>query len=150
MDATLAKPSAVGVREVMTARVQTLGMDNSIHEAARLFEREHFHHVVILERGRIFGVISDRDILKTLSPFLGQVTLERPQDVATKRKPIHQIMTRKPVTISVNASASEAARMMLSERVSCLPVVNDEGKLVGIVSMRDLIVQVAGPRPAAA
>lgn len=144
MDSTVANPCCARVREMMTARVHTLEPDDFLYRAVRLFERERFHHVVILERGKILGVISDRDILKALSPFLGQPMMERPQDHATPRRRIHQIMTRKPVTIHVDQSTAEAARKMLDERVSCLPVVDDEGTLAGILTIRDLIAQVAG------
>ena len=148
MDFTASNPCGARIREVMTARVHTLELDDFVYQAARLFEREHFHHAVICERGKIQGVISDRDILKALSPFLGQSSLERPQDLATTRRRIHQIMTRRLVTIHVDQTTVEAARKMLDERVSCLPVVDDKGALVGITSMRDLVAHLAGASPA--
>lgn len=150
MDSFPANSNGTLVCDVMTARVFTVEPDDSLAHATRLFEREHFHHAVILDRGHIFGVISDRDILKALSPFLGQSMVERPQDLATKRKRIHQIMTRNPVTIRSDQTVAEAARKMLDQHVSCLPVVSDEGALMGILSMRDLIAQVAGACPSAA
>ncbi|MCC7293647.1 MAG: CBS domain-containing protein [Phycisphaerales bacterium] len=144
MDPADANPSCARVGEVMTARVHTLGPDDFLFRAVRLFEREHFHHVVILEDGKILGVISDRDILKALSPFLGQSMMERPQDLATPRRRLHQVMSRKPVTIHVDQSTADAATRMLDQHVSCLPVVDDAGAMVGILSMRDLIAQIAG------
>lgn len=139
-----ANPCPVRVRDIMTTNVFTLELDDFVHRAVRLFETEHFHHVVILLHGKIHGVISDRDILKTVSPFLGQSMLERPQDLATSRKRIHQIMTRQPVTIHADQPITQAARTMLDRRVSCLPVVDDQGALAGIVSTRDFIAQLAG------
>jgi len=135
--------SAACVRDVMTARVHTLELDDSVYQAARLFERERFHHVVILARGKVFGVISDRDILKSISPFVGNPVLERAQDLATLRKRVHQIMTRKPVTVNPAVSIGEAARTMLAQKVSCLPVVDDHGALLGILTVRDLVAQLS-------
>jgi acetoin utilization protein AcuB len=128
----------------MTAQVHTLHLDDSLRTAASLFEREHFHHVVVLERGRVQGVVSDRDILKTISPFVGNPMLERPQDASTLKKRVHQIMSRKPVTVGRECSIAAAAERMLTQRVSCLPVVDDDGSLIGIVTVRDLIAQLAG------
>jgi acetoin utilization protein AcuB len=139
---------AAEVRDIMTAQVHTLHLDDSLRTAASLFEREHFHHVVVLERGRVHGVVSDRDILKAVSPFVGNPMLERPQDASTLKKRVHQIMTRKPVTIGGDQSITAAADVMLTQRVSCLPVVDDDGKLLGIVTVRDLLAQLAAPHPA--
>jgi len=133
--------SAPLVREVMTTKVHTLRLDDSLSEAANLFEHERFHHVVILERDRVFGVVSDRDILKALSPFVGNVIMERPQDIGTLKKRVHQIMSRKPVTIGPTETVAAAAEKMLAQRVSCLPVVRDDGTLLGIITIRDLVKQ---------
>lgn len=134
------------VRDIMTSVVHTLHLDDSLYTATRLFEKERFHHVVVLEQQRVFGVVSDRDILKAVSPFVGNPMMERPQDTGTLRKRVHQIMTRKPVTIGPDETVSAAAAKLLSFRVSCLPVVDDEGAVLGIVTVRDLVAQlVASP-----
>ena len=136
-------PPAPRVHEAMTAKVHTLHLDDSLHMAARLFEREHFHHVVVLERGRVFGVVSDRDILKAISPFVGNSKMERAQDIGTLKKRVHQIMTRRPVTIGPEETVAAAAEKMLGQRVSCLPVVSGDGALLGIITIRDLVRQLA-------
>lgn len=134
---------AVSVRDIMTQHTHTLHPDDSLRTAASLFEREHFHHAVILEHGRVFGVVSDRDLLKAISPFVGNPLMERIQDASTLKKRVHQITSRKPVTIGPQCSIAAAAERMLTQRVSCLPVVEDNGVLVGIVTVRDLIAQLA-------
>lgn len=145
MPATDANSSVLCVRDIMTPRVHTLQLDDSVRSAARLFERERFHHVVVLERGRVFGVVSDRDILKVISPFCGDPILGRAQDEGPLKKRLHQIMTRKPTIIRPERSVAEAAEMMLTHRVSCLPVVDADETLVGILTARDLLAQLATP-----
>ncbi len=108
---------AVSVRDIMTPHTHTLHPDDSLRTAASLFEREHFHHAVILEHGRVFGVVSDRDLLKAISPFVGNPILERLQDVSTLKKRVHQIMSRKPVTVGPECSIAAAAERMLTQRV---------------------------------
>lgn len=131
------------IRDIMTTQIFTLHMDDSLRTAMSLFERERFHHVVILEQNQVRGVVSDRDILKSVSPFLNNPLLERPQDVNTSKKRIHQVMTRAPVIIGPDESLAAAARLMLTERVSCLPVVDEGGSLLGIVTVRDLLGHLA-------
>ena len=127
------------VREIMTTEVVTIGMDETLETARGIFNQRRFHHLIVMEGGKAVGVISDRDLLKNLSPFVGVRMSERPQDVGTLRKRIHQIMTRRLVSIEPDAPAAQAARTMMHHRVSCLPVIENGTSLVGIITLRDLV-----------
>lgn len=65
--------------------------------------------------------------------------MQRSQDLGTLKRRVHQIMSRSLVTISPDATIDEAARIMRSERVSCLPVVDEAGAAVGIITVRDFL-----------
>ncbi len=142
MQQSLSRQSVMQVREIMTNPVHTIRLDDSIRVAKNLFDRKHFHHVVVLERKRVVGVVSDRDILKVISPFVGNM-MERSQDRGTLNKRIHQIMTRDLMTIGPDETVAQAAQKMLRERVSCLPVVDENLSLLGIVTIRDFVVWAA-------
>jgi len=133
----------VCARNIMTAPVCTVRMDDSILTARDLFDRHRFHHVLVLDGGRVVGVVSDRDILKQISPFVGNLIMERGQDLNTLKKRIHQVMTRNLVTIGPDEALGEAANTMISERVSCLPVVDDKGHPLGILTIRDILTWAA-------
>lgn len=126
------------VRQVMTAPVVTVGLDAGVQEVRALFEVHRFHHLLVTDGGRLVGVISDRDLLKNLSPFIHSV-MERQEDRNLLKRRVHQIMRRKPIVVSPETDLSAAACLMLGERVSCLPVVEDDGRPIGIVTMRDLL-----------
>ena len=127
------------VKDLMSPRVATIGMDDSLRDARRIFNRRRFHHLVVLEKGRPAGVVSDRDLLKHISPFIGIPLSETPRDRATLQKRIHQIMTRTLISTKPETPVSEAARQMIDRNVSCLPVIADTDKLVGIITARDLL-----------
>jgi acetoin utilization protein AcuB len=127
----------VRVRDIMTKKVLTVDMDRSLNDVRRVFERAPFHHLVVIEEGKLVGLVSDRDVFREISPFVGTPT-ERSCDAFTLRKHVHQIMTRRPETCDPEAEASEACRLMLEKRISCLPVVNKESRCVGIVTIRDV------------
>lgn len=136
------------IEQIMTREVVTIAMDDDLHKADELFAEHGFHHLLVMENGRLVGVISDRDLLRHLSPFIGKMS-ERTQDLSTLHRRIHQVMTRQPVTVRPEAEATDAANMMLAHRVSCLPVVTRDGHTVGIVSWRDLLRHFATqPAPA--
>ncbi len=127
------------VRDLMTTRVITVQMDHSIRHVRDLFIERDFHHAIVTEAGKVVGVISDRDVLRALSPFAGKIMMERPQDQATLRRRVHQIMTRKLVSAVADMPVEEAASLMLSEHVSCLPVLDDTREPIGIITIRDLV-----------
>jgi len=64
---------------------------------------------------------------------------ETARDLATLNKRVHQIMSRHPITLRPHSSVAEAVNLLLAHRISCIPIVDDEFKPVGIVSWRDLL-----------
>ena len=81
--------------------------------------------------------MSDRDLLKSVSPNVGTIT-ETLRDVASLNKKVHQIMTRKPITLSPDADVYEAIRVFNEYNVSCIPILNIDGSVAGILSWRDV------------
>ncbi len=130
--------TAPTVAEIMTRRIETVSMDDELRLVREIFEREKFHHLIVVESGRAVGVISDRDLLKHLSPFLGRVS-ERAQDSDTLRRRAHQVMSRPLVSCGPEASITFAARLMLERKLSCLPVIDGRERCVGIVTLRDVL-----------
>ncbi len=127
------------VGEIMTRSVVTVHMDDPLKRIRDIFDESRFHHLVVTEQGMIVGVISDRDLLKHLSPFVGNAWMEREQDTNTFKRKAHQIMTRAPVLAREDMPVEEAAQILLDKRVSCLPVVTPDRRLCGIVTWRDLL-----------
>jgi len=127
------------VCDLMTTNVVTIGMDDTLKSARSIFDRRKFHHLLVIEDGKVVGVLSDRDLLKNLSPFLGSPFSQRPQDAATLQKKAHQMMSRKLVSIGPDETISLAAERMMHERVSCLPVVDHDDKPLGIITIHDLL-----------
>ncbi len=134
----------VNISEIMVRVPATIRMDDDVKKVQDLFEEHGFHHLLVVEKGRLLGVVSDRDLLRNLSPFIGKLA-EKPRDLATLNRRVHQIMTRKPVTVSPEVSVEAAAHVMLERHVSCLPVITENGNLVGIVSSRDLLSSMRDP-----
>ena len=132
----------VTVEKIMSRHVLSVDMDVSLKEVREIFEHVRFHHILVLDNERLAGVISDRDLLKAVSPYVSTQS-ERPRDAATLRKRVHQFMTRKPVSIGVDSSVLKAIRSFLDDKVSCLPVLNEDGSVAGILTWRDILKAVA-------
>jgi acetoin utilization protein AcuB len=123
---------------IMTRHVVTVSMDDDLRAVRELFNRYKFHHVVVTEKCRVVGVISDRDLLSHLSPFVGTPS-ERSLDAASLNRKAHQVMTRKLVSAGPKTPVADAALLLLNNNISCLPVLDEHGACVGIVTWRDLL-----------
>lgn len=128
----------MNLRNLMTSRVVTVEIDDPLEAVKKIFDSVKFHHLLVVEAGKLCGVISDRDLLRALSPYIGTRS-ESARDAATLKKRVHQIMTRKPVTLPPEATLGDAVKVFLEHRVSCIPVVDATFKPIGIVSWRDLL-----------
>jgi acetoin utilization protein AcuB len=132
----------VTVEKIMSPHVLSVDMDVTLKEVREIFEHVRFHHILVLENERLAGIISDRDLLKAVSPYASTQS-ERPRDAATLRKRVHQIMTRKPISVNVDSSVLEAIRSFIDHKVSCLPVLNQDGSVAGILTWRDVLKAIA-------
>jgi CBS-domain-containing membrane protein len=127
------------VVDLMTTDVITVGVGTPINEAARLMFRHRVSGLpVVDEAGRVVGIITEADFLR----------LEVARDTADTVPPVEnvgQVANRGVVTIDSDASLAEAARIMVVHDVKRLPVVDGEGRMVGIISRLDVVAAFTRP-----
>lgn len=127
------------VEQIMHRDVITVGLDARVDTVRKLFEKHKFHHLLVVEKNKLVGIVSDRDILKQLSPFLSTAS-ELNRDRSTLEKRMHQIMTRTQlITVEEDTSIETAADMFVSDNISCLPVLSPEKEIIGIITWRDIL-----------
>jgi acetoin utilization protein AcuB len=130
---------------VMTTRLVTVEIDDPLEAVKQIFDSVKFHHLLVVNSDRkLCGVISDRDLLRALSPYIGTAS-ENARDTATLKRRVHQIMTREPVTLPPEGTLADAVKVFLEHRVSCIPVVGPGFRAVGIVSWRDVLKSLTVP-----
>ena len=129
------------VRDSMTREVVVLSPPSTAAEALGLCRERRIRHLPVLERGRLVGIVSDRD-LRSAAPALGY-----PERAAALEKiRLSEVMTRDVITAQPGDPIEEAANRMQERRIGCLPVVED-GVLVGILTSSDVmeaLVQLIG------
>lgn len=128
----------MNVEKIMSKKVVTVEMDDSLRVVKEIFDHTRFHHLLVVEKDVLFGVLSDRALLKALSPDIGTPS-ETERDLACLNKKAHQIMTRKPVVLQQDANIFDAIRIFNRENVSCIPIVDHMKRPVGIISWRDIL-----------
>ena len=133
------------VEKIMNNTVVTVEMDDTLKLVKEIFDNAKFHHLMVIENGKLFGVLSDRDLLKAISPNIG-TPAETTRDAASLNKKVHQIMTRKPITLAAGSDMYDAIKLFNENTVSCIPIVNEQHKPVGILSWRDILKTIADER----
>ncbi|WP_233143942.1 CBS domain-containing protein [Colwellia chukchiensis] len=122
----------------MSKNLFTVAMDDAISKVKDIFETKGFHHMLVVENEKLCGVIADRDLLKAISPNVDNFAASN-QDLATLNKRAHQIMVRNPISLSQHASVIDAVKLFNEHKITCIPIVDEENRPVGIVSWRDIM-----------
>ena len=122
----------MNVDEVMHGDVRTISADGTMAEAAGLLHGARISSVVVLEDGRPTGIVTERDVVRLVAE--GGDPL-----IAT----VGQRMSTELATVAPGAALQDAVKVMAERGIRHLPV-TDGGRLVGIVSIRDLAIRISG------
>ena len=115
------------VQEAMTSNPAAITPETTAQEAARLMKTEDVGSLPIVEDGRLVAVITDRDLaVRVLAEGQGADT------------PVADTASKDVVTVDPQQSLEEAARLMAQHQVRRLPVVEEDGRLVGVLAQADL------------
>jgi acetoin utilization protein AcuB len=126
------------LKDIMSKNVITVELDDKLALVKEIFDHGKFHHLLALEDGELLGIVSDRDLFKALSPNIGTST-ETYKDTASLNKKVHQIMSRHPIVLHEDATIDDAIDLFNTHRISCIPIVSDADRVVGILSWRDIL-----------
>jgi CBS domain-containing protein len=143
------------VREFMTKKVFTMFPDEPIHIALLLMNSHRVSRIVVTRHGKVVGIITSRDLLPVGAVFgtgtVGRYWTTRHDMVAKKRQQWYipsgvkevfvasDVMTRDPITVTPGSDLADAARIMVGNRISGLPVASESGRLEGIITKTDVV-----------
>ncbi|MBI3403033.1 MAG: CBS domain-containing protein [Acidobacteria bacterium] len=115
------------LNEVMTEGVQTVAPTMAASDAWELMRRKQIHHVVVTRGSDVIGILSDRD------------AGSRAGAGVRSGRTVAELMTSHAVTLSPEDTVRKAANLMRGRTIGCLPVTDKRGRLVGIVTVSDLL-----------
>jgi acetoin utilization protein AcuB len=129
----------MNVVDIMTEKPVTISLDKTLCDALETMQSVGCHHLpVVGSNGHMVGVISDRDCRIALNTPSAVRESWRNNDLANKLL-VRNVMTPAPIIVEPNTPAAEAARLMLINRIGCLPVMRSE-TLVGIITKSDILM----------
>ena len=114
--------------DVMRAEVIEVAPEDTLGEVAERMSAVNVGAVVVKDYGRLIGILTERDMLKAMAAR-----------VHTSEARVRQWMTEDPLTASAEMDVEEAAQIMLEHNFRHLPVLDDSGLVVGLVSLRRVV-----------
>ena len=138
------------VKEVMVKEVDSLSPDISVKEAMDILLKRKISGLPVIDQaGKLVGMFTEKNILSYLLPSyiekVGRFVYEE-NPKATKKKltelcqiKVSQLMRKEVITAAEDVALCEAARIMLTQKARRLPVVDKEGKVVGIIAREDIL-----------
>ena len=125
MSSTYQRPRHESVAQSMTTDLLTVTREERLTVAARRMAERGVGAILVMEGARLSGILTERDIMRAV----GQERIDGT---------VGDWMTADPITVDTHATVGEAAMMMVHGGFRHVPIV-EKGKLVGIVSIRDLL-----------
>lgn len=125
------------VRDWMSRDVVTVGLKTPLPKAAQLMAEKRIRRLPVVEHGRLQGILTYGDLRAAQPSSAGDLDVAEVNYLMAQIQ-VSQIMTRKVLTVDQNATIGEAAELMLQHAIGGLPVVNELGNLVGIITESDI------------
>lgn len=125
------------VEDYMTSDLVVVDQDTSLLEAQRLMGIKRIRSLPVVEEGKLIGLVTRTDMVK-VEPSRFASPHNQEQSLAILLQPIEKIMTRRLVTTTSRASLVSVAKSMLENKIHCLPVLDSDGQLNGIITDSDL------------
>lgn len=124
------------IADVMSKPVLTVEVDESLWDAWQLLFVSGLRHLVVIdENAHCVGVLSDRNILADVPATMEHLS----------HRPVREILARVPTaSIKPEAQPREAARLMQEHAIEAVPVIDDAGKVMGIITESDVVRWVVG------
>jgi acetoin utilization protein AcuB len=134
------------VRDIMSEKIVTIRADDTLSTVEDIMTLGHVRHMPVVEGGRLVGVVSERDLLRASLSNLSEFGTEQRRAFLYGVE-IQRVMSQPPVVIDPGATVEMAASVLADRKIGCLPVVDPEGALLGMLTETDVLRYFAGRLP---
>ena len=126
------------ISEIMTVELTTVSPTQSVGKIYETFEDVHYHHLPVTNESKLVGIISDRDVIRGISGY-GGTARDDERNSQFMNRTAADIMTKEMITVDRSTSIDCASILLLENNISCLPVVDLDNKLEGILTWKDIL-----------
>jgi acetoin utilization protein AcuB len=125
------------VKNWMSKNVITVEADDSMQHAVKLLKEHKINLLPVMKKGKLVGVITDRDLKKSSPSEATALDMHEILYLLSTIK-VKDIMPKRLYTVPDNYTVEETAEMLLEKRISGVPVTDEKGKLVGVITKNDI------------
>ena len=125
------------VKNWMSENVRTIDVDDSMQHAISIIKEHQIRMLPVLKDGKLVGIVSDTDLKRASASDATTLDVHELLYLLSKVK-IKDIMTKNPITVPPDHTVEETAEILMKHKISGCPVVDDKGKVVGIITRDDL------------
>ncbi|HKI48161.1 MAG TPA: CBS and ACT domain-containing protein [Desulfobacteria bacterium] len=125
------------VKDWMSKNVITADVNDSMQEAMNRLKKNDISMLPVMKKGNLVGIVTDRDLKRASASDANTLEVHELLFLITKIK-VQDIMTENPVTIPFDFTVEEAAEVLLEKKISGAPVVDGDGKVIGVITKNDL------------
>ena len=131
------------VEAAMTDRIKTVSPDQSLSDVRSIFEEEGFRHLPVMGNEGLIGIITHTDLMRvTYGAHIAEADFEV-NNLILESTTVAEAMSKNVKTIDSSSDLKEAARIMKTYKVGCVPVV-DDGQLLGLITTTDVLAAFIG------
>ena len=131
-------PGRMKIADLMSTDLVTLTEDETLAHAQRCMARGRIRHLPVVREGKLTGLVTHRDLLAASFSIFAEVERNEQRRIFDTVRVV-EAMHRDVVTVSPTLGVAQAASILLENKYGCLPVVDGEGILVGIVTEADFL-----------
>ncbi|MGW8301081.1 MAG: CBS and ACT domain-containing protein [Desulfobacterales bacterium] len=125
------------VKNWMSKNVVVIDVNDSMQDAMRLLKEHRIRMLPVLKKNMLVGIVTDRDLKKASASDATTLEIHELLYLLTKIK-VKDIMTKDPITVPPDYTVEETARVLLENKISGAPVVDQSGSVIGIITQTDL------------
>ncbi len=129
------------VKNYMTRNPVTISPDTTLPEANRIMKEKGIRRLPVVKDGKMLGIVSLSDVQEAGPSDATSLSIWEMNYLLAKLE-IASIMTKDPVTVTEETAMGEVARLMLENKIGGIPVVDAQGKLVGIITESDIFREI--------
>ena len=121
----------------MSKDVITVDVEDSMHDAVKRMKQNNIRMLPVLKKGKLVGIVTDRDLKRAAASDATTLDVHELLYLVSKIK-VRDIMTKDPITVPQTYTIEETAEVLLKNKISGVPVVDQNGDIVGTITQSDL------------
>ena len=125
------------VKNWMSKEVITINADDSMSDATKILKEHHISMLPVMKNGTMVGIVTDRDLKRASASDANSLEIHELLYLLSKIK-VKDIMTKNPITVPQDFTVEETAEILMKNKISGVPVVDEKKQVVGVITQNDL------------